>query len=283
LEPAIVVALLLAVFAATHIGLAALPVRTALIRRLGRWGFEWTFAVVAAVSFAALVAYYAGHRDEGALGLALGRFPALRALGIAAVVVGMGFVVASLFDYSASPMAVGRDTVRDPRGLQRVTRHGFFVGIALLGAAHALVATRAVGAVLMAGLASFAVVGAVHQDRKLLVLRGEPYAAYLRVTSLVPFAAAIAGRGRIVWRELPWLAFAAGVALAWLLRRMHGTIFDHGGLYVIAAISGGGLVATALAWLRERSRRSGGRGEEWTAPRARSSTESEPLPRHRAS
>ena len=238
---------------------------------------------MAAVAFGALVAYYAGHRDEGALGLALGRIPALRALAIAAVAAGMGFVVASLFDYPASPMAVGRDTVREPRGLQRVTRHGFFVGIALLGAAHAFLATRAAGAVLMAGLAAFAVVGAMHQDRKLLALRGEPYAAYLRATSLVPFAAAIAGRGPVVWRELPWLAFGAGVALAWLLRRVHGAIFDHGGVYVIAAISGGGLAATALAWLRDRSRAREERGEEWNAPRPRSSTESEPLPRRRAS
>ena len=169
----------------------------------------------------------------------------------------MGFVVASLFDYSASPMAVGREAVRGPRGLQRVTRHGFFFGIASIGAAHALLATRAAGAVLMAGLALFAVAGALHQDRKLLVLRGEPYAAYLRATSFVPVRAAIAGRGPVAWRELPWLAFAAGVALAWLLRRMHGAIFDHGGLYVIAAISGGGLAATALAWRRGRSRASG--------------------------
>ena len=283
MEPAIVVALLLGVFAATHIGLAALPVRNALVGRLGRWGFEWTFALVAAASFAAVVAYYAGHRDEGALGLALGRFSALRALAIAAVAAGMGFVVASLADYQASPMVVGRDTVQPPRGLQRVTRHGFFVGIALIGTAHALLATRAAGAVLMAGLALFAVVGAAHQDRKLVALRGEPYAAYLKATSFVPFAAAIAGRGRIVWSELPWLAFGAGLALAWLLRSVHAGIFDHGGLYLIAAISGGGLVATALAWRRDRSRHRGERGEEWNAPRARSSTESEPLPRRRVS
>jgi uncharacterized membrane protein len=282
-EPAIVVALLLGVFAATHIGLAALPVRNALIGRFGRWGFEWIFAGVAAVSFAAVVAYYAAHRDEGALGLALGSIPAFRALAIAVVAAGMGLVVASLADYGSSPMVVGRESVPAPRGLQRVTRHGFFVGIALLGAAHALLATHAAGAVLMGGLALFSVVGAAQQDRKLVALRGEPYAAYLEATSFLPFAAAIAGRGRIVWRELPWLAFGAGLALAWLLREGHGAIFDHGGVYVIAAISGGGLVATTLAWRRDRSRSRAERGEGWNAPRARSSTESEPLPRRRVS
>ena len=124
----------------------------------------------------------------------------------------------------------------------------------------------AAGAVLMAGLAGFAVAGAMHQDRKLVALRGEPYAAYLRATSLVPFAAAITGRGQVVWRELPWLAFGAGVALAWLLRRVHGAIFDHGGVYVIAAISGGRprrhgarLAARPLAHAARRRERNGTR------------------------
>src|SRR5262245_31986713 len=122
MEPAIAVGLLVGVFAATHLGLAALPVRSALVRRLGRWGFEATFAAVAAVAFALCVAYYAAHAGEGAAGLALGRFPALRAALIAAIAAGLGLVVASLADYGSSPMVVGRETVRGPRGLQRVTR-----------------------------------------------------------------------------------------------------------------------------------------------------------------
>ena len=66
--------------------------------------------------------------------------------------------------------------MREPRGLERVTRHPFFVGVALLGAAHALLAPRLVGAVAMGSLALLAGVGAWFQDRKLLALRGERYA-----------------------------------------------------------------------------------------------------------
>src|SRR5439155_441468 len=38
--------------------------------------------------------------------------------------------------------------VRAPRGVERVTRHPFFVGVALLASAHVLFATRLVGVVL---------------------------------------------------------------------------------------------------------------------------------------
>ena len=85
-----------------------------------------------------------------------------------------------------------------------MTRHPFFVGLALFGAAHALLAPRLVGAVAMGSLALFAGVGAWLQDRKLLALRGEDYCDYLAVTSAIPFAAILAGRQRLVWGELPY-------------------------------------------------------------------------------
>jgi len=51
--------------------------------------------------------------------------------------------------------------------VERVTRHPFFVGVALLASAHLLLATRLVGTVFFAGLAALAILGAWHQDRKL--------------------------------------------------------------------------------------------------------------------
>src|SRR5437899_13047458 len=57
--------------------------------------------------------------------------------------------------------------IRAPRGVERVTRHPFFVGVALLASAHVLLATRLVGAVFFAGLAALAILGAWHQDRTL--------------------------------------------------------------------------------------------------------------------
>lgn len=185
---------------------------------------------------------------------------------MAVVGAGVVLIAASMVVYPRSPMALlgaarvagwpraFNQTVRAPRGIERVTRHGLFVGVALLGAAHALLATRLVGAVMMGGLALFAVIGAWHQDRKLLRQHGEPYAAYLEATSTVPFAAIVAGRQRLAWGELPLGALALGIALAVVLRTVHESIFAHGGAWVIAAVLGGATLAGVRSARRVRRR-----------------------------
>src|SRR5437016_3092708 len=150
--------------------------------------------------------------------------------------------------------ALFHQAVRAPRGIERVTRHALFVGVALLGAAHALLATRLVGTVLMGGLAVVAGAGAWHQDRKLLRQRGEPYAAYLEATSAVPFGAIVAGRQRLAWSELPAGALALGVVLSVVLRTVHGSIFAHGGGWVIAVVVGGAALLGVQSARRVRRR-----------------------------
>src|SRR5439155_421072 len=122
----------------------------------------------------------------------------------------------------------------------------------VFGGTHVGLATRRVREALVSRLGEFgfgglftllAVVGAWHQDGKLLRLRGEPYAAYLETTSIVPFAAIVGGRQRLVWGELSFGALALGVVLAVVLRTVHGSIFAHGGVWVIAVVVGGAALA----------------------------------------
>jgi uncharacterized membrane protein len=253
MDPFLGTVLLFALFAATHLGLASAPIRPALVRRVGPRGFVWLFACVAALTFSAAISHAALHLADGPPGLALGRFEVARALLVTAIVLGMALMAGSLVDYPRSPYG-GRDDVREPRGLQRVTRHGFFVGLALFGVAHALLATTATGAVAMASLAAVALAGSALQDRKLLALRGGPHADFLARTSTLPFAAALAGRTRIVWRELPLLGMAIGVVLAFGLRAVHARLFDHGGVYVIAPVVGGAFFLLVSRSLADRRR-----------------------------
>jgi uncharacterized membrane protein len=254
MEPAVVVALAWVVFAGTHVGLAVGRVRASLVERLGKWGFIALFSAVAAITFVLLIRTYAEHRFSGAAGLALGSPPALRAVLLGVVAVGMMFVIASLDAYPHSPMALVSSSVHEPRGLERITRHGFFVGVALIGGAHVLLATRLVGAVFAIGLVALSIVGAWHQDRKLLSLRGAAYARYVELTSAIPFAAIAAGRQQLVWRELPLRAAAIGLALTFLLRAVHESIFAHGGLWVVLVTLGGAAIATLRAHRAERRR-----------------------------
>jgi hypothetical protein len=121
----------------------------------------------------------------------------------------------------------GRRRPGKPRGIERITRHPFFVGTALLGVGHALLASRLTGVVFFGGLAIFALAGAWHQDRKLLATRGATHAALMARTSLVPFAAIATGRQRFVARELPLAAVALGVA-GRVAPRRSGACRDHG-------------------------------------------------------
>jgi uncharacterized membrane protein len=212
MKPALTVACLWLLFGGTHLGLATRRVRAVLVGWLGEIGFGALFSLVASITFAALVHVYAGHRFEGTAGLALGE--------------------------------VG--------GLRWLLRGGVVVGIALAAGAHTLLATRLVGTTFFAGLTLLALAGAWHQDRKLLALRGRPYAAYLAATSMLPFGAALSGRGHVAWRELPIVALGVGVGVALGLRTVHGAIFDHGGAWVIAVAVGGGPLLGLQAWLHAR-------------------------------
>jgi uncharacterized membrane protein len=255
MEPALTVGLLWLLFGGLHIGLATRRPRAALVARLGERGFTALFSLIAAVMFVVVVRFYAHHRLEGAPGLGLGDVAALRWPLMAMIGFGIALALASLVSYPASPMAILTHRVPPPHGLERITRHPFFMGFALASLAHVLLATRLVGAVFQAGIATVMIVGAWHQDRKLLVLRGRPYEAYLAETSAVPFGAILAGRQRLVWRELPYGALAACTAIAVLLRVVHGGIFDHGGVWVIVATLGGAVGAGLASAVHARRRR----------------------------
>ncbi len=257
MAPSMTVGLCWLLFGGTHVGLATRTVRGRLVARLGASGFIAFYSAVAVASFAALIGSFAALHDQGAPGLALGG--AFRPALLGVVALGVVLAVAGVVPYPSSSYALFRTASRaEPRGLERITRHPFFVGAALLGLGHALVAARLVGTVFFAGLAAFALGGAWHQDRKLLAERGASHAAFMERTSIVPFAAILTGRQRLAPRELPVGALVLGIAAAWALRRVHPNILAHGGAYVVIAVVGGALLASLQAWqragLRTRSR-----------------------------
>lgn len=261
MTPAAVVAVLWLLFGGSHIGLAA--VRGRLVARLGEIGFTVLFYLVAAVSFAALVTYYAGHRFDGVAGIGLAAVPAARWALLAVAVFGLALCAPALTTYARMPSALFGQPLRGVRGIERVSRHPFFAGMALFALAHLLLATHLVGTVFFTGLALLATAGAWHQDRKLLARRGPAYASYVASTSFIPFAAIIVGRQPLLWRELPLRAFAVGLALAGAARLWHGALFAGGGWWIVAAVVGGGTVAGINAW--RRARRFAGRTAQGSA------------------
>ncbi len=174
---------------------------------------------------------------------------------------------ASFASYSRSPYALfSREPIPGPRGLERITRHPFLVGVTVVAIAHALLASWLVGTVFGVGLALLGIVGAYHQDRKLLARKGAPYAAYLRATSAVPFAAIASGRQQLVWRELPTAALGLGLVVAVALRAVHDSIFAAGGAWLVGAVIGGVALITLQTWLEVRRRPEEGNTVKSPAP-----------------
>jgi uncharacterized membrane protein len=252
MEPAITIALYWVLFGGTHLAFATGRTRAWLVRRLGDRGFELFFSLVAAATLGLLVHAFAGLRLDGVGGLALAAVPVARALLYGVAFAGMTLAIAGVLAFPASPMAPP-GIVRPPRGLARVTRHAFFAGMALLASAHLLLATRLTGAVFFAGIFLLVTLGARLQDRKLLARHGAPYADYLATTSGIPFAAIVAGRQRLVWRELPLGLLATSVVLTVALRWVHASIFAAGGAWIMAVTIGGVVLLEIATRVRRRA------------------------------
>ena len=96
--------------------------------------------------------------------------------------------------------------------------------MALFGVAHLLVNGSLADVVFFGGFPLFVWIGTRHQDARLA--RDRPgYRDLVAQTSLLPFGAIVAGRQRLVTAELPWRAIVAGLLLAAVVRRWHGTLF----------------------------------------------------------
>ena len=256
MNPSLGVVLLALAFVGSHLGLATHPVRSRLVARFGELGFRGIFSAVAAISFSLLAVWFADHHAEGPPGLALGADPILRWPLIAIVTLGVVLIVGGFAGYTGGPYDLARPgPARPPRGLERVTRHPFLMGVALFAGAHALLAPHRVGSLLMLLLAVLAAVGARHQDAKLRGLRGTPFADYLAQTSTVPFGAILAGRQRLAWGELPWGTLLLGVGVAAALRAVHAEIFAHHGAWVILGTVGSAGAIAAVSWVQDRRRR----------------------------
>jgi uncharacterized membrane protein len=246
MEPVFDVLFASLVFGTTHIVLATAPIRTRLVARLGTVGFTGLFSLVAAVAFGWLVHTYAVSADAGAAGPALGAQPWLRWPLVAIATLGMVGIVGSFLEYPDSAYFLSTAGQKpEPRGLERITRHPFMVGLAMVSVAHALLSTRLTGTVFFLSLAVIAIAGSMHQDVKLRARNPELHGAFVARSSLIPFAAIMAGRNRLVFSELPLFGIALGLIAAWGVRQGHPHIFADGGIYVIAVTVGGALLAGA--------------------------------------
>ena len=210
-------------FAGTHMVLSSLPVRGKLIARLGEKAFIRVYSLIALATFIPLVWVYLGNRHGGGTVWSLAATPGVRPLAVLLAVVGIALIVGGVL--RPSPALVGIKQAWGARGLTRITRHPLFMGIALWALSHLLLNGFVTDILFFGGLLAFSLAGAAHQDARKRATEEERLGQFFAESSFWPFAAIIAGRNRIIWRELPWIVLVIGAAAAVGLYALHPWAF----------------------------------------------------------
>ena len=205
-------------FAGSHLLGSSAAVRARLISGLGLWGFKVTYSLVALATLTPLVLIYWNNRHEGELLFEPDRW-AVRVTELIMLPAAFFLVMAFATSNPATTHAeLRRRFVSSPKGIHRITRHPMNTAFGLFGLAH-MVSNPTVGDwIFWGGFLVYAVVSAVHQDRRTLASGPDAFRAFYQETSIVPFVAILQGRQRLALRELRW-SYAAGALLLFAVVR----------------------------------------------------------------
>lgn len=179
-------------FAVTHIGMSHDPLRERLVDRLGPKGFQTVYTIVSLITFGGAVWIFSDNRKAGPVLWTMSHwlYPIVYLLMLMAFVL----IVLSMRNPSPAMMLGGK---MEPKGILQITRHPMNMGVACFGLAH-VIANGSLGDVFFFGsLFVVGFFGSYHQDRRKAREKGEPYVAFQKETSVLPFAAIVQGKTRL--------------------------------------------------------------------------------------
>src|SRR6516225_3026609 len=209
-------------FCGSHVLLSSTRLRGALRDQLGERGFIAVYSLTSLVVFAWFVAAYATAPT-------IGLWPRQRWTALVPVSVMPLAAILLVAGYSTrNPTAVGMERsarADDPApGILSVTRHPVMWAIGLWALSH-LIANGDLSSLLFFGaLAALALGGTVLIDRKKQLALGSNWPRLAQITSNLPFAALLAGRTKLHWRDIGILRIAAGLLLYAVLYLAHPII-----------------------------------------------------------
>ena len=196
MNPVAHLALATVAFVGTHL-LMSHPMRDGLVARLGERGFLVAYSVVSFITFGWLIWVARSFDDGQPLWIApLWAWWPLSLLTLFASVLLVGsFAKNPALPHPGAQVGLAE---REPAGVFAITRHPMNWGILLWALVHVLAYGGAINVVIATGMGLLALVGSLGQDAKKRRLLGEPWRAWERRTSFVPFGALLARR--VGWR-----------------------------------------------------------------------------------
>lgn len=216
--------LLLAVvlFVGGHVFISGTGLRTVLVNRIGENAFRGLFSVFALGTLVWVVMAYRVAPLVPVWDPPLG----LRWLTLVLVALGVWLVVAGLM--SRNPISSGQTdrftSDAAARGVLAITRHPFMWGVTLWAVGHLLARGDQAALIMFGGFAVLALAGSSSQDRKMRAKHGANWDAFARATSLVPFAAIIAGRAQLRLSEIGWRSTAVALVVFIVLFAGHSWV-----------------------------------------------------------
>jgi uncharacterized membrane protein len=203
-----------------HVGIAGTGLRGAIATRLGEGGFRIAFSIASVVSIALLVLAWRAAPTTPLWFAPNGLRWALALLMLPAFVL----FAAS---HKRNPTAVGGERLlgAEVSGIQRVTRHPMLWSFALWAFVHVVGNGDTASLVFFGAFLVTALAGMPSIDAKLAARRPEDWARLSATTSILPFGAILAGRNRLVLREIGWLPPVLGLVLWAVLLHFHARLF----------------------------------------------------------
>src|ERR1700739_1007157 len=209
-------------FCGSHVVLSSTWLRGALRDQLGERGFLAVYSLVALVTLAWLLVAYS-HAPTIPL------WPRERWMVLVPVVVMPLAAVLLIAGYTTpNPTTVGMERFAradDPApGILRVTRHPVMWAIGLWATSHVIANGDLRSLLFFGAFAALSLAGPLVIARKKRLALGSDWPRLAEVTSNLPFAALVAGRTRLRWRDISLLRVVAGLLLYAVLYQGHSII-----------------------------------------------------------
>lgn len=187
-------------FVIAHFGLSAHPLRSRLVGRLGEQKFQGVYSLLVLAAFGAMIA---GWRYRVFVPL-WEPPPFTRLIPLSVMPIAYVFLLAGFTTRNATSAGQESASEGPPRGIVSVTRHPALWGFALWGLAHLGANGDLASVLLFSSIVVLSIGGMLHIDRRRARTLGERWAPFARATSIVPFAAILAGRTKLDTTGLGW-------------------------------------------------------------------------------
>ena len=196
MQPAIIIGFVWLLFGGSHLVMSSSGIRPMLVNRFGERGFTIAYVAATVLTMAPLIVTTALYADTGAAGPNLASHQIARwFLGFFSAL-GAVLLIAALVDFQNSAiaqLAQRRRRTREnrnvklgpPTAIERISRHPFFVGLAMLTLSHAMMADTLAEAGYFGGFALLSLAGLYFQDRKLRGQWDQIYADFEAETELL--------------------------------------------------------------------------------------------------